>query len=74
MSTDILQYSKIPDSNSYEEDYSQEALIRYVSVTLPLMALTFLAWWVLYWWVDKKQQVKALRDKLMNRGKLVNFV
>jgi hypothetical protein len=74
MSTDILQYSKIPDSNSYEEDYSQEALIRYVSVTLPLMALTFLAWWVLYWWVDKKQQVKALTDKLMNRGKLVNFV
>ncbi|KAE9381938.1 hypothetical protein N431DRAFT_360451, partial [Stipitochalara longipes BDJ] len=59
MSTDILQYSKIPDTNDYEEDYSSEALKRYVSVTLPLMALTFLAWWVLYWWVDIKQRVKA---------------
>lgn len=76
MSTDILQYSKIADTNDYEEDYSSAALKRYVSVTLPLTALTFLAWWVLYWWVDRKQRVKALTEKIkrMNKGGLVNFV
>ena len=76
MSTDILQYSKIPNTNNYEEDYSSAALKRYVSVTLPLMALTFLAWWILYWWVDRKQRVKALKDQIkkMNKGGLVNFV
>jgi len=76
MSTDILQYSKIADTNDYEEDYSSAALKRYVSVTLPLTALTFLAWWVLYWWVDRKQRVKALTEKIkrINKGGLVNFV
>jgi len=38
--------------------------------------LTFLAWWVLYWWVDRKQRVKALTEKIkrINKGGLVNFV
>jgi len=77
MSTDILKYSKIPNTNDYEEDYSSAALKRYVSVTLPLTALTFLTWWVLYWWVDRKQRVQALKDQIkkrMNKGGLVNFV
>ena len=76
MSTDILQYSKIPNTNDYEEDYSSAALKRYVSVTLPLTAMTFLAWWVVYWWVDRKQRVKALTEKIkrINKGGLVNFV
>jgi hypothetical protein len=74
MSTDILKYSKIPGTNSYEEDYSKEALLRYVSITLPLMAVTFLAWWVLYWWVNKKQEMKVLKDRLMNRHRLSSFV
>ena len=76
MSTDILQFSKIPNTKDYEEEYSSAALKRYVSVTLPLMALTFLAWWVLYWWVDRKQHVQALKVQIkkMNKGGLANFV
>ncbi|PMD53446.1 uncharacterized protein K444DRAFT_571426 [Hyaloscypha bicolor E] len=76
MSTDILQYSKIPDTNDYEEDYSSAALKLWVIVTLPFTALTFLAWWVLYWWAYRKQHVKAMIEKRerMNKGGLVNIV
>ncbi|RDL30167.1 uncharacterized protein BP5553_10445 [Venustampulla echinocandica] len=48
MSTDILQYSKIPDTNNFKEDYSSTALKRYATITLPLMAMTFAAWAWLY--------------------------
>lgn len=73
MSTDIVQYSKIPNSNDYEEEYSSAALKRYVMVTLPLMALTFLAWWILYFWVETKQRVEALTAKI-KRGGSVSIV
>jgi len=73
MSTDIVQYSKIPNSNDYEEEYSSAALKRYVMITLPLMALTFLAWWILYFWVETKQRVEALTAKI-KRSKSVNIV
>jgi hypothetical protein len=59
MSTDTLQFSKIPNTKDYDEEYSSAALKRYMSVTLPLMALTFLPWWVLCWWVDRKQHVQG---------------
>jgi hypothetical protein len=63
MSTDILQYAKIEDTNDYEENYSSEALTRYMTITVPLMAITFVAWYVVYLWIDKKQDVKALKKR-----------
>jgi hypothetical protein len=74
MSTDIVQYSKMQNSNDYEEEYSSAALKRYVMITLPLMALTFLAWWILYFWVETKQRVEALKEKIKKRGGLVSIV
>lgn len=67
MSTDILQYSKIDGSNKFEENYSSEALKRYVEITVPLMAITFAAWYFVYLWVDKRQDVKALKRKYMEK-------
>ncbi|CZR56656.1 uncharacterized protein PAC_06545 [Phialocephala subalpina] len=64
MSTDILQYSRIDGTNSYEEDYSSEALKRYVSITIPLMAVTFAAWYIMYFWIDRRQHVKSLRRRM----------
>lgn len=61
MSTDILQFSKIEGSNKFEENYSPEALKRYVEITVPLMTVTFVAWYLVYLWVDKRQDVKALK-------------
>jgi hypothetical protein len=66
MSTDILQYLKSPDTNHFEGDYSPNTLKlkRYLSVTQPLMLVTCLAWYIVYWWVDRKQHVKALKAKI----------
>lgn len=71
MSTDILQYLKIPGSNAFGETYSATALRRYLTITLSLMTMTFTAWYVVYWWVDSKQRVGVLKEKVekMNRNR-----
>ncbi|CZR52484.1 uncharacterized protein PAC_02361 [Phialocephala subalpina] len=63
MSSDILQHSKIDETNKFEEDYSSEALKRYVEITVPLMAITSTAWYFVYLWVDKREDVKALKRR-----------
>ena len=64
MSTDIVQYSKDPNTGAFEEDYSSRALCLYLKITLPMMAATFAAWYAVYWWVNKKDQVKALIQRI----------
>jgi ABC-type Fe3+ transport system permease subunit len=53
MSTDIIQFQ---DS---KEIFSLGALQLYLAITLPLMALTFAAWWLVYWYVNRKQDTEA---------------
>jgi len=63
MSTDIIQYSKTP-SGASQEDFSSQALRLYLSITLPMTAVVFVAWYVVAWWVDKKMTVQMIKDKI----------
>jgi len=63
MSTDIIQYSKTP-SGASQEDFSSQALRLYLSITLPMTAVVFMAWYVVAWWVDKKMTVQMIKDKI----------
>ncbi|RDW75413.1 hypothetical protein BP6252_06555 [Coleophoma cylindrospora] len=54
MSTDIIKYQA--DSNgTMVENYSPRALLLYLEITLPLMAVTFIAWFLVYKWVNRAQ-------------------
>jgi hypothetical protein len=57
MSTDIVQFQ---DS---KEIFSLGALQLYLAITLPMMALTFAAWWLVYWYVNRKQDDQAFGGK-----------
>jgi len=62
MSTDIIQYPVNPATDKPEEQYSSSALNLYLAITLPLMAITFLSWVVVYWWIEKKKRINAETD------------
>jgi len=49
MSTDIIKFQ---DS---QKIFSLGALQLYLAITLPMMALTFVAWWIVYWYVNRRQ-------------------
>lgn len=54
MSTDIIQYSLDPASGVLQKQFSLPALKLYLVITLPMMAATFVAWYCVYWWINKK--------------------
>lgn len=64
MSTDIIQYSLDPASGVLQKQFSLPALKLYLVITLPMMAATFVAWYCVYWWINKKDYVKSLKEKL----------
>jgi hypothetical protein len=68
MSTDIIRYSTDPTSGVSEEEFSLAALRLYMSITLPMMAMTFAAWYCMYWWVNSKEHVKFKREKIARIG------
>lgn len=58
MSTDIVKW-QAESSNDLKKTVSTGALRFFIAVTIPLMLATFLAWYLVYRWVKK-------RDKLLN--------
>jgi hypothetical protein len=63
MSTDILQF-QTTDSGSAQEIFQLDAFTRYMEITIPLMLITFAAWYAVYWWVDRTEAKKALAQKV----------
>jgi hypothetical protein len=54
MSTSIFQ---VPGAQS-EQGFQPGALNLWLAITLPLMLLTFAAWLVVYWWINRREKFK----------------
>ncbi|KAK5695171.1 hypothetical protein LTR97_008677 [Elasticomyces elasticus] len=55
MSTPIVTFAPGSSSPS-DSNISTGALGFYVAISLPLMALTFLSWYAVYWWENRKER------------------
>lgn len=64
MSTDIIRFPPIGageppiGTGKTAKTFSFAALKLFIAISLPLMFLTFLAWWIVYKWVNRKDRVK----------------
>ncbi|KAG9228899.1 hypothetical protein BJ875DRAFT_217146 [Amylocarpus encephaloides] len=63
MSTDIVQFHK-GDSGRSEKTFHLDALQLFLEICLPMMFATFSAWYVVYWWIDRKEEIKR-RNRLL---------
>ncbi|KAK4894201.1 hypothetical protein LTR27_007569 [Elasticomyces elasticus] len=60
MSTPIVTFEPGSPSTS-DRNVSAGALGFYVAVSLPLMVLTFLSWYAVYWWENRKERKRQLQ-------------
>ena len=55
MSTDIVRFQTSTPGNS-GKTVQLGALQLYLAITLPMMVVTFLGWYIVYWWVNHKDK------------------
>lgn len=60
MSTDIIRFER-DDAGKSSKIFQLGAIQLYLAITLPLTFLVFIAWYGVYWWVDKKETVNRRR-------------
>ncbi|KAK4952430.1 hypothetical protein LTR10_009236 [Elasticomyces elasticus] len=60
MSTPIVTFAPGSSSTS-DSNISTGALGFYVAISLPLMILTFLSWYAVYWWENRKEKNRLHR-------------
>jgi hypothetical protein len=72
MSTDIVHFVMDPTSGNNVKVFQLGALKVYLAITVPLMVATFIAWYVVYIYIDKVQEGKAekLRAEAEEVGKV----
>jgi hypothetical protein len=58
MSTDIVQY------DHSKEIFSMAALKMFLAISLPMMFLTFVAWYAVYWYVNNRERVQKLKSQM----------
>ena len=56
MSTDIVTWQTTQESGQV---FQPGALKLYLAITIPMMAVTFAAWWGVYWYVNRRQEAKV---------------
>lgn len=57
MSTDIVQWER--DNNGQSQQIFQlGALQLFLTICVPLMLSTFVAWYGVYWWVNRKEELQ----------------
>ncbi|KAK0102818.1 hypothetical protein ONS96_005453 [Cadophora gregata f. sp. sojae] len=56
MSTDII---KFPSKQESGKVFQSGALQLWLVITLPLMAITFIAWWLVYWLVNRREEQQS---------------
>jgi hypothetical protein len=67
MSTDIVQFQT--DSNGKSQKVFQlGALQLFLTICLPMMVTTFAAWYGVYWWVDRNEEVKRRNQTELEGG------
>ena len=57
MSTDIIRFPTL-DSGQPKKTFSLAALQLFMTISLPLMFLSFFAWWIVYRWVNRKDKLR----------------
>ncbi|KAL1635092.1 hypothetical protein SLS56_001844 [Neofusicoccum ribis] len=62
MSTDIIRWQS-DGGNSLEKTVSTGALEFFMSITIPLMLVTFTCWYGVYWWVNKREEAVKTMDQ-----------
>jgi hypothetical protein len=60
MSTDIVTFPA-GDANQSQRLVSYAALELYFEISLPLMVVTFAAWYGFYWWEMRKERLESKR-------------
>ena len=55
MSTDIVQWQRNP-MGTIVKTVSSEAIMVFLAATIPLILLTFAAWYVVYRYLERKQE------------------
>ncbi len=55
MSTDII-VTKSAGRGKSVQAVQLDALRLYVAISLPLMLVTFAAWWFVYWWSKRNEE------------------
>ena len=53
MSTDIIQF-QLNGTGQSQKAFQLDALQLYLAITVPLTFLVFIAWYGVYWYVDRK--------------------
>jgi hypothetical protein len=59
MSTPIVRFATGSPSIS-QSRISAGALSFYCAVSIPLVIFTFAAWWIVYWWEDRKEKKRQI--------------
>jgi uncharacterized membrane protein len=54
MSTDIVKFQTDSTGQTLKMFYPG-ALLLFLSLCLPLMVAVFIAWYGVYWWIDRKE-------------------
>ena len=57
MSTDIVHW-QTDDNGQSQKIFQLGALQTFMTICLPMMLGTFVAWYGVYWWVDRKETLK----------------
>jgi hypothetical protein len=65
MSTDIIHFQTGSTGKS-EKTFQLGALQLFLAISFPLMFLTFAAWYGVYWWVNRKDKLKAIKVALLS--------
>ena len=61
MSTDIVQF------DHSKEIFSSAALKLFLAICLPMMFLTFVAWYAVYWWVNNREKVAKIKSQFSSK-------
>lgn len=60
MSTDIITWQTTQESGKV---FQLGALQLYLAITIPMMLLVFAAWGIVFWWVNRRQDLKEFGGK-----------
>lgn len=69
MSTDIVRFQGGNGAGT-QEVFSLPALKLFLIISLPMMAGTFIAWFAIYWWINRRQIVADARKRLQEKEKV----
>jgi len=64
MSTDIVVF-QTDDAGETVKLFHVDALLLFLAICLPLMVVVFVAWYGVYWWIDRKEGEQRQRQLAM---------